>query len=93
MRVLERIWASKTETASRMRGRIKKILDWCKTQGYRLGENPVRWKGHLENLLSAQKKTQAVEHHPALPWRDVAAFMQELRKMPGSSALVLVLNP
>lgn len=89
MRILEPIWASKTETASRVRGRIEKILDWCKTQGYRLGENPARWKGHLENLLSAPKKTQSVEHHPALPWRQVGAFMQELRKMPGSSALAL----
>lgn len=89
MRVLEPIWTSKTETASRVRGRIEKILDWCKTQGYRQGENPARWKGHLENLLSAPKKTQTVEHHPALPWREVGAFMQELRNRPGSSALAL----
>lgn len=89
MRVLHPIWASKTETASRVRGRIEKVLDWCKTQGYRQGDNPARWKGHLENLLSAPKKTKTVEHHPALPWREVGAFMQELRKMPGSAALAL----
>ncbi len=89
MRVLEPIWASKTETASRVRGRIEKILDWCKTHGYRQGENPARWKGHLENLLSAPKKTKTVEHHPALPWREIGTFMQELRKRPGSSALAL----
>ena len=67
MRVLEPIWASKTETASRVRGHIEIILDWCKTHGYRQGENPARWKGHLENLLSAPKKTKKVEHHPAMP--------------------------
>lgn len=89
MRILSPIWAEKTETASRVRGRIEKILGWAKTQGYRTGDNPAAWRGHLENLLGAPKKTTSVEHHPALPWRDMGAFMQELRKMPGSSALAL----
>ena len=87
LRVLEPIWTTKTETASRVRGRVEKILDWCKTQGYRTGDNPAAWRGHLENLLSAPQKTKKVEHHPALPWREVGAFMQELRTMPGTAAL------
>lgn len=85
--LLQPIWLQKTETASRVRGRIEKVLDWCKTQGYRTGDNPAAWRGHLENLLSAPQKTKKVEHHPALPWREVGAFMQELRTMPGTAAL------
>ena len=87
LRVLEPIWTTKTETASRVRGRVEKILDWCKTQGYRTGDNPAAWRGHLENLLSAPQKTKKVEHHPALPWREIGAFMQALRTMPGAAAL------
>ena len=91
MRVLEPIWTVKTETATRVRGRIEKILDWAKTQGYRTGDNPAAWRGHLENLLSAPKKTTKVEHHPALPWREMGAFMLALRKMPGGAAMALQL--
>lgn len=87
LRVLQPIWTTKTETASRVRGRVEKVLDWCKTQGYRTGDNPAAWRGHLENLLSSPKKTKKVEHHPALPWREVGAFMQELRTMHGTAAL------
>lgn len=87
LRVLEPIWTTKTETASRVRGRVEKVLDWCKTQGYRTGDNPAAWRGHLENLLSAPQKTKKVEHHPALPWREIGAFMQALRTMPGTAAL------
>ena len=61
----------KTETASRLRGRIASILDWATTSGYRQGDNPARWQGHLANLLPAKKKTQAVTHHAALPYVDV----------------------
>lgn len=89
MRVLEPIWKKKTETASRVRGRIEKVLDWCKVHGYREGDNPAAWRGHLDNLLSAPQKTKKVEHHPALPWREMGKFMAALRKMPGTSALVL----
>ena len=87
LRVLEPIWTTKTETASRVRGRVEKVLDWCKTQGYRTGDNPAAWRGHLENLLSAPQKTKKAEHHPALPWREIGTFMQELRTMPGTAAL------
>lgn len=86
LRILEPLWASKTETASRLRGRIEKILGWCKTQGYREGDNPATWRGHLANLLSAPQKTKNVEHHPALPWREIGAFMKELRTMSGTAA-------
>jgi integrase len=89
MRVLEPIWATKTETASRVRGRIEKVLDWCKVHGYRDGDNPAAWRGHLENLLSAPQKTKKVEHHPALPWREMGAFMAALQQMPGTAALAL----
>lgn len=89
MRVLEPIWKTKTETASRVRGRIEKVLDWCKVHGYRDGDNPAAWRGHLDNLLSAPQKTKKVEHHPALPWREMGKFMASLRQMPGAAALAL----
>ncbi|MFC7410884.1 tyrosine-type recombinase/integrase [Hydrogenophaga atypica] len=89
VRVLEPIWTTKTETASRVRGRIEKVLDWAKVQGFRAGENPAVWRGHLDKLLSAPQKTKKVKHHPALPWREVGQFMQDLRKMPGLGALAL----
>ena len=89
MRVLSPIWAEKTETASRVRGRIEKVLDWSKTQGYRQGDNPAAWRGHLENLLSAPQKTKNVEHHAALPYQRMGTFMLELRTMPGTAARAL----
>ena len=87
LRVLEPIWRTKNETASRLRGRIEKILDWAKAQDYRTGDNPAAWKGHLEALLPAPGKVQNIEHHPALPWAQIGAFMRDLRAMPGSAAL------
>ncbi len=61
LRVLEPIWQTKNETASRLRGRIEKILDWAKAQDYRTGDNPAAWKGHLEALLPAPGKVQNIE--------------------------------
>ena len=87
LRVLEPIWRTKNETASRLRGRIEKILDWAKAQDYRTGDNPAAWKGHLEALLPAPGKVQNTEHHPALPWAQIGVFMNDLRAMPGSAAL------
>lgn len=89
MRVLQPIWTTKTETASRVRGRLEKVWGWCKTQGYCSGDNPAAWRGHLENLLSAPKKTKKVEHHAALPWREIPTFMQDVRAMPGAAAQAL----
>ena len=89
LRVLQPIWTSKAETASRLRGRIESVLDWARVQGYREGENPARWKGHLDMTLPARAKVAKVEHHAALPWREVGAFISELRGMPGTSASAL----
>ena len=63
MKVLGPIWNDKTETAKRLRGRIESILGWATTSGYRQGDNPARWKGHLENLLAAPSKIAPVKHH------------------------------
>ena len=85
----ETLWLNKTETASRLRGRIESILDWAAFRGYRQGENPARWKGHLEHELPARSKVQKVEHHAALPYAEIAAFMAELRFKEGVSARAL----
>ncbi len=89
LKVLEPIWATKSETASRVRGRIEAILDWAKARGYREGENPARWRGHLDKLLPAVTKVRKVEHHPALPYGQVAEFMIELRQLTGPAAKAL----
>ena len=81
MRILEPLWASRTETASRVRGRIERILDLTRVRGWRAGENPARWRGHLDHLLPARRKAQPVEHFAALPWREVGAFMTRLREL------------
>jgi len=85
----ESLWLSKTETASRLRGRIESILDWAAFRGYRSGENPARWKGHLEHELPARTKLQKVKHHAALPYLQIADFMSELKLRVGSSARAL----
>lgn len=87
--ILEKIWTTKTETASRLRGRIESVLDWSTVRGYRKGENPARWKGHLDMLLPARAKVQKVEHHAALDYREAGAFMAELAKVEGMGARAL----
>jgi integrase len=89
MAALEPIWRTKPETASRLRGRIESVLDYAKARGWRDGENPARWRGHLVNMLPKRTKVRAVEHHPALPWREMAAFMVELRALSGTAARAL----
>ena len=89
MRVLEPIWTTKPETASRLRGRIKSILDYAKARGYRDGENTARWKGHLDQLLAPRSKVRKVKHHPALPYDQVSAFMIALREQSGIAARAL----
>jgi len=86
MKVLEPIWATKTETASRLRGRIEVVLDWATARGYRQGDNPARWRGHLGNLLPQPARVQRVKHHPALPYVEVGAFMGALRQQDGVAA-------
>lgn len=89
MKCLDSIWSTKTETASRLRGRIESVLDWATVRGYRIGENPARWKGHLDHLLPARAKVQKVEHHPALPYMQISAFMKALRAQDGIAARAL----
>ena len=86
VKCLATIWDSKTETASRLRGRIESVLGWATTSGYRTGENPARWKGHLENLLATISKTSRTKNHPSLPWPRMGAFMSALRLRDGVSA-------
>ncbi len=73
------IWQTKSDTASRLRGRIEKVLDWAKASGFRQGENPARWRGHLDQLLPAPGKVRKVEHHPALAFAQIGAFVAALR--------------
>lgn len=89
LKVLEPIWTAKTETASRLRGRIESVLDWARVRGYRDGENPARWRGHLEQLLPARSKVQRVQHHAALPYAELPKFMAALRAQDGVSASAL----
>ena len=89
MHVLEPVWRKKTETASRLRGRIEAVLDYATARGWRTGENPARWRGHLDNLLPARGKVAKVEHHAALPWRETGAFMAALMEQEGVAALAL----
>jgi len=86
VKCLSPIWETKTETASRLRGRIESILGWATTSGYRTGENPARWKGHLDNLLATISKTSRTKHHASLPWQRMNEFISALRKRDGLSA-------
>jgi integrase len=89
LRVLEPIWRTKPETAGRVRGRIEVILDWAKSRGLRQGENPARWRGHLQYQLPARSKVRRVKHHPALPYAELPGFMAELREQEGIGARAL----
>ena len=89
MRVIEPIWKEKTETANRVRGRIEAVLAWATVRGFRTGDNPARWKGHLDHLLPARTKVRKVEHHAALPYDEMPEFMVELRAREGMSARAL----
>ena len=83
------LWTAKPETASRLRGRIESILDWAKVRGYREGENPARWRGHLDKLLPARSKVRKVEHHAALSYPALPDFLVALRQQEGISARAL----
>jgi integrase len=89
LRVIQPLWTSKTETASRLRGRIEAVLSWAKARELRTGENPAQWRGHLDQLLPARSKVRRVEHHPALPYRELPAFMSRLRGKDGITPLAL----
>jgi integrase len=83
------LWTTKTETASRVRGRMEAVLDWAKARHYRTGENPARWRGHLDKLLPAKSKVRRVKHHDAMPYADVPAFVADLRDNDSVSARAL----
>jgi integrase len=89
LKVLEPIWKPKPETASRVRGRIEAILDWAKVRGLRQGENPARWRGHLDHLLPARSKVRRVKHHAAVPYAELPDFIEELRLQEGGAARAL----
>jgi integrase len=89
MKILEPIWQLKPETASRVRGRIETVLDWAAARGYRSGDNPARWRGHLDKLLPKKSKVRKVRHQPAMRYRDVPAHMAELRQQTSVSAMAL----
>jgi len=89
LKVIEPIWSKKTETARRQRGRIEVILDWAKVRGFRNGENPAQWRGHMSHLLPPRTKVRPVKHHAALPYNQLPSFMAELRMVEGSSAAAL----
>jgi len=92
LKIIEPIWSgkgAKPETATRLRGRIESVLDWAKARGYRSGENPARWRGHLDQLLPPLFKMRRVKHHAALPYADMAEFMASLHGQEGTAARAL----
>jgi integrase len=89
LKVLEKIWSTRTITAGRVRQRVEAVLDFARTRGWRDGENPARWKGHLANLLPAPRKVAPVKHYAALAYNDVPAFVRKLRDIPGTAARCL----
>jgi integrase len=89
VKALSQIWLTKTETASRVRGRIESVLDWATASKMRTGDNPARWRGNLKELLPKPRKIAQVKHHPALPYRDVFAFLQLLAQSDATAARAL----
>jgi integrase len=89
LKVLEPIWSKKTETADRLRGRIENVLAWATVRGFRAGDNPARWRGHLDQLLPRPSKVSKVKHFASLPFSQIGAFMQELREQEGVGARAL----
>ena len=89
LKALEPIWTMKPETASRVRGRIEAVLDWATARGYRQGDNPARWRGHLQSLLPKIEKLKRVRHHPSLPYPEIGAFFPNLRGQGGVAARAL----
>lgn len=86
MKVLDPIWHEKSETASRVRGRMESILDWATARKYREGDNPARWRGHISNLLPARSKVQKTKHHSALPFDQIGEFMAVLGNRKSTAA-------
>ena len=89
LEILEPIWHVKTETASRLRQRIENVLDWAKVRKYRTGENPARWRGHLDKILPERSKVQKVMHFAAMPYKDVPVYFRQLREKDALAAKAL----
>ena len=87
--ILEPIWRERTETASRIRGRIESVIDWTTVRQFRRGDNPARWRGHLDQLLPMPSKVKKVEHHTALPFANMHEFMEKLARHDGTGARAL----
>jgi integrase len=86
LKCIKPVWADKTETASRTRGRIERILDWATAHGHRKGDNPARWKGNIAEALPRPDKITRTAHHAALPYTDIGTFMSNLRGRDSTSA-------
>jgi integrase len=89
LRVLEPIWSKKPETASRLRGRIERVLDYARVRGFRAGENPARWRGHLDKLVPSALNRKKREHHAALPYGEIGGFIKQLRALEGTASRAL----
>ena len=90
LKALQPIWATKTETAGRVRGRIEAVLDWATVLGHRSGDNPARWRGNLDKVLPMQRRVSKVKHHAALPYDAAPAFIRELAERPETAARALL---
>jgi integrase len=89
LKVLEPIWTKTPESASRIRGRIERVLGWATVRGHRAGENPARWRGHLKEALATRSIENSVKHHDAVPYAEMPVFMAELRRKAALSARAL----
>ena len=89
LKVIEPIWNEKPDTAGRVRGRIEAVLSWATVREYRTGDNPARWRGHLDNVLPKRSKVRPVKHHEALPYVEIPAFIAELQSKKVVSAAAL----
>jgi len=89
LKILEPLWQEKTETATRLRGRIEAVLAYATVSKYRSGDNPARWQGNLDAVLPKPGKLKKVKHHKAIPWQEIGPFVQSLRERKGTGAKAL----
>ncbi|MGL4667050.1 MAG: tyrosine-type recombinase/integrase, partial [Saezia sp.] len=89
LEILRPIWIEKVETANRLRGRIETILSWAKVQGFRTGDNPAEWKGHLDQILPARTKIKKTVHHASMPYKEIPAYFKTLHEVEGNGAFAL----
>jgi integrase len=89
LRIIEPIWIEKTQTASRVRGRIEAVLGWATVRGFRAGDNPARWTNYLSETLPASRKVSPIVHHKALPYADLPVFVQQLGQHKGIGPMAL----